>query len=100
VHRRQSTFGMSCAMKGGVGSFTVSLAGGVKVSALVAVNAIWRRPSSPNRADLWGKMRGSCRRGVRRHCELLAGTGPGRWIPPGRKHDARRRLPPNPDWTR
>lgn len=32
-------YGLPCAMKGGVGSFTVSLAEGVKVSALVVVNA-------------------------------------------------------------
>lgn len=32
-------YGMPCAMKGGVGSYTVELAGGVKVSALVVVNA-------------------------------------------------------------
>ncbi len=32
-------YGMPCAMKGGVGSFTVTLAGGVKVSALAVVNA-------------------------------------------------------------
>lgn len=31
--------GMKCAMKGGVGSYTVSLPGGVLVSALAAVNA-------------------------------------------------------------
>lgn len=31
--------GMPCAMKGGIGSFTAALPGGVKVSALVAVNA-------------------------------------------------------------
>ena len=33
-------FGLSRAMKGGVGSFTVTLPGGVLVSALVAVNAL------------------------------------------------------------
>jgi L-aminopeptidase/D-esterase-like protein len=33
-------FGMSRAMKGGVGSYTVTLPGGVLVSALVAVNAL------------------------------------------------------------
>ncbi len=33
-------FGMARAMKGGVGSYTVTLAGGVLVSALVAVNAV------------------------------------------------------------
>jgi L-aminopeptidase/D-esterase-like protein len=33
-------FGMPRAMKGGVGSYTVSLPGGVLVSALVAVNAL------------------------------------------------------------
>jgi L-aminopeptidase/D-esterase-like protein len=32
-------FGMPCAMKGGVGSFTVNLTGGVSVSSLVVVNA-------------------------------------------------------------
>lgn len=31
--------GMACAMKGGLGTFTIDLPGGVKVSALVAVNA-------------------------------------------------------------
>jgi L-aminopeptidase/D-esterase-like protein len=31
--------GMKCAMKGGIGTFTVDLPNGVKVSALVAVNA-------------------------------------------------------------
>ncbi len=31
--------GMACAMKGGIGTFTVELAGGVCVSALAAVNA-------------------------------------------------------------
>jgi L-aminopeptidase/D-esterase-like protein len=33
-------FGMSRAMKGGIGSYTVTLPGGVLVSALVAVNAL------------------------------------------------------------
>ena len=33
-------FGMTRAMKGGVGSYTVTLAGGVLVSALIAVNAL------------------------------------------------------------
>src|ERR1022692_289380 len=33
-------FGMARAMKGGIGSFTVTLPGGVLVSALVAVNAL------------------------------------------------------------
>jgi L-aminopeptidase/D-esterase-like protein len=33
-------FGMARAMKGGVGSYTVTLPGGVLVSALVAVNAL------------------------------------------------------------
>jgi L-aminopeptidase/D-esterase-like protein len=33
-------FGMARAMKGGIGSYTVTLAGGVLVSALVAVNAL------------------------------------------------------------
>jgi L-aminopeptidase/D-esterase-like protein len=33
-------FGMARAMKGGVGSYTVTLSGGVLVSALVAVNAL------------------------------------------------------------
>ncbi len=32
-------YGLPCAMKGGVGTYTVSLRGGVKVSALVVVNA-------------------------------------------------------------
>lgn len=32
--------GMKCAMKGGLGSYTVTLPGGVLVSALVAVNAL------------------------------------------------------------
>lgn len=68
--------GMRCAMKGGIGSFTVSLPGGVLVSALVAVNAVGdvvdpdtrkiiagarRAPDSPEflNSTEWSKARGA-----------------------------------------
>jgi len=60
-------FGMKQAMKSGIGSFTVTLPGGVLVSSLVAVNAFGDVRDPDSGKTVAGARQGPRQPGVRRH---------------------------------